>query len=240
MPSSYLAGGQRLLQGWNYRQGPGSPAAAYYNAVWKETLALTFHDDLKESVWPDGGGRWFEVVRRLLADPTSPWWDDVTTDGVIETRDDILLEAMSAARDDLTRLQARRAVDWTWGHQHRLDLQSQTLGQSDSALVRAIFNRDGHEVGGGSEIVDATSWDASSDGYTVTAAPSMRMVVSLADLDASRWVDLTGVSGHAFDAHYTDQTDLWLHGRTLSWPFARGKVEAAAEDRLRLVPGSDG
>jgi penicillin amidase len=240
MPSSYLAGGQRLLQGWNFTQGPGSPAAAYYNAVWKNTLALTFHDDLKESVWPDGGGRWFEVVRRLLADPTNPWWDDVTTDGVIETRDDILLAAMSAARDDLTRLQARRAVDWTWGHQHRLDLQSQTLGQSDSAVVRALFNRDGHEVGGGSEIVDATSWDASSDGYTVTAAPSMRMVVSLADLDASRWIDLTGVSGHAFDEHYTDQTDLWLRGRTLRWPYARGKVEAATEDRLRLVPASDG
>ena len=44
--------------------------------------------------------------------------------------------------------------------------------------------------------------------YDVTAAPSMRMVVSLADFDDSRWINLTGVSGHAFDRHYTDQTDL--------------------------------
>jgi penicillin amidase len=240
MPSSYLAGGQRLLQGWNFSQGPGSPAAAYYNAVWRNTLALTFHDDLKESVWPDGGGRWFEVLRKLLAEPDSPWWDDVTTDGVIESRDDILLRAMSDARDELTRLQARRAVDWTWGHQHRLDLESQTLGQSDSALVRWLFNRGGHEVGGGSEIVDATSWDAATGSYVVTAAPSMRMVVSLADLDDSRWVNLTGVSGHAFDRHYTDQTDLWVEGRTLAWPSGRRQVEAATEDTLTLVPGSDG
>ena len=41
------------------------------------------------------------------------------------------------------------------------------------------------EVGGGSEVVDATSWDAAGDSYAVTSAPSMRMVVSLADLDAS-------------------------------------------------------
>ena len=41
----------------------------------------------------------------------------------------------------------------------------------------------------------------------------MRMVVSLADFDDSRWINLTGVSGHPFSAHYTDQTDLWVAGR---------------------------
>ena len=164
MPSQYLSGGQRLLQGWDYRQGPKSAAAAYYNAVWRNTLALTFHDDLRESVWPDGGGRWFEVMRTLLEEPNNPWWDDVTTDGVIETRDDILAEAMAEARDELVRRQARRAVDWTWGHQHRLDLENQTLGQSDSPLVRSLFNRGGYQVGGGGEIVDATEWDASVEG----------------------------------------------------------------------------
>ncbi len=239
MPSQYLAGGQRLLQGWDYRQGPKSAAAAYYNAVWRNTLSLTFHDELREPVWPDGGGRWFEVMRRLLGEPDSPWWDDVTTDGVVETRDDILAKAMAEARDELVRRQARRAVDWTWGHQHQLDLESQTLGQSDSPLVRWLFNRGGYPVGGGGEIVDATKWDAAADGpdaYGVTAAPSMRMVVSLANLDASRWVNLTGASGHAFDSHYVDQTDLWVDGRTLAWPFSRKQVEAAGRDTLTLVP----
>jgi penicillin G amidase len=240
MPSEYLAGGQRLLQGWNYHQAKDSAAAAYYNAVWKNTLALTFHDDLKESVWPDGGGRWFEVMRRLLRQPNSPWWDDVNTDGVIETRDDILLQAMSDARDELVRRQARRAVDWTWGHQHRLNLQNQTLGQSDVGLVRWLFNRDGYQVGGGSEIVDATDWNAASDDYDVTSAPSMRMVVSLADLDRSRWVNLTGVSGHAFSSHYVDQTQLWADGRTLAWPSTRKAVQAAAQHTLTLTPAATG
>jgi penicillin G amidase len=234
LPSPYLAGGQRLLQGWSFRQGKHSAAAAYYNAVWRNTLALTFHDELKESVWPDGGGRWFEVMRRLLARPDSSWWDDVTTDGVIEDRDDILRRAMTQARDELVERQARRAVDWTWGHQHRLELENQTLGQSGSGLVRALFNRGGYQVGGGNEIVDATQWDASTDSYAVTAAPSMRMVVSLADLDKSRWVNLTGASGHAFDKHYVDQTQLWVDGKTLAWPFTTGAVDAATEDRLTL------
>ena len=75
--------------------------------------------------------------------------------------------------------------------------------------------------------------------YAVTTAPSMRMVVSLADWDDSRWINLTGVSGHAFSAHYDDQTDLYAEGRTLPWAFSRSAVDASAQDRLSLVPASD-
>jgi penicillin G amidase len=235
MPSQYLASGQRLLERWNYQQAPGSSAAAYYNAVWRNTLELTFHDQLKESVWPDGGDRWFEVMRRLLADPENIWWDDVETEGVKETRDDILFRAMAEARDELVRLQARRPSDWTWGHLHRLDLEHQSVGQSDVGLVRWLFNRGGYEVGGGDSIVNATGWTA-PDGYEVDWAPSMRMVVSMADLDESRWINLTGVSGHPFHSNYVDQTELWVEGETLPWHFSRERVEEYAEDALRLVP----
>jgi penicillin amidase len=178
-------------------------------------------------------------MRRLLGEPDSRWWDDVGTDGVIETRDDILERAMADARDELVRRQSRRAVDWTWGHQHRLNLENQTLGTSGVAPVEWLFNRGGYQVGGGGEIVNATKWDAAKDSYDVTAGPSMRMVVSLADLDASRWVNLTGVSGHAFNDHYVDQTDLWVEGRTLAWPFGRKAVDEAAEDTLTLTPVGD-
>jgi penicillin G amidase len=239
MSSSYRAGGQRLLPDWDHTQPADSAAAAYFNAVWRNTLALTFHDELRESLWPNGGGRWFEVMRRLLEEPTSPWWDDVSTDGTVETRDDVLARAMVDARDELVRRQARRPVDWTWGHQHRMNLESQTLGQSDIGMVRWLFNRGGYQVGGGGEIIDATAWDAASGSYDVTAAPSMRMVVSLDDLDDSTWVNLTGASGHAFNEHYVDQTDLWVAGDTLAWPFSADAVRDAAEDTLTLVPRNE-
>ncbi|HEY0952102.1 penicillin acylase family protein, partial [Nocardioides sp.] len=96
-------------------------------------------------------------------------------------------------------------------------------------------DRGGWEVGGGPASVDATAWDAAR-GYAVTSAPSLRMVVSLADLDASRWINLTGVSGHPFAAHYTDQTDLWADGETLPWPFTAAAVGDAGEDVLTLEP----
>ena len=67
-------------------------------------------------------------------------------------------------------------------------------------------------------------------------APSMRMVVPLDDLDEARWINLTGVSGHAFHPHYVDQTDLWARGETLPWAFSTDAVEDAAEDTLTLIP----
>ncbi|MDP3969130.1 MAG: penicillin acylase family protein [Nocardioides sp.] len=232
-PSGYYASAQELLRDWDFDQQADSPAAAYYNAVWAHTLRLTFHDELRESLHPDGGDRWFEVMRRLLEEPESPWWDDVETDTVVETRDDILMRAMQDARDDLVRRQARDPQEWTWGHHHRMDLAHQPLGESGIGVVEWLFNRGGYEVDGGDSIVNATGWTA-SEGYEVDWAPSMRMVVDLADLDASRWINLTGVSGHPFHRHHVDQTDLWVDGETLPWPFSPEAVQEAAEDTLVL------
>lgn len=233
----YYSAGQRLLRDWDFTQPASSAAAAYFNAVWRQLLLATFADELPETVPISGGERWYEVVRGLLDRPDDPWWDDVETEDVVEDRDTVLRQAMRDARDELTRLQSRRASRWTWGHQHTLTLENQTLGQSDTGLVRALLNRGPWELAGGSGVVDATSWDA-REGYEVTAAPSMRMVVSLGDLDDSTWVNLTGASGHAWSEHYTDQTDLWAVGGTRPWPFAQEAVEQATEDTLVLTPGT--
>ncbi|QBR92343.1 penicillin acylase family protein [Nocardioides euryhalodurans] len=238
LPDGYLSDGQELLADWDFGQPADSAAAAYYNVVWRNLLELTFHDDLPEEAWPDGGQRWMAAVEGLLREPDDAWWDDRTTEDDVETRDEILAEAQELAREELTRLHARNPESWRWGHLHRLDLEHQTLGQSDNPVVASLFNRGGWEVGGGGAIVDATSWDA-REGYGVTAAPSMRMVVSLGDLDDSRWVNLTGVSGHPFHEHYTDQTDLFVDGETLPWPSSREAVEAAADDTLTLVPAEE-
>jgi len=241
LPRGYDSAGQRLLRGWDFTQPADSGAAAYYNVVWSDLLAATFHDELPRDQWPDGADRWMAVVTRMLQRPRDRWWDDVSTPER-ETRDDMLRRALLEARDDLTRLESRYPADWSWGAIHRLDLHNQTLGESGVGPVEWLLNRNGYQVGGGDAIVDAAGWDAASDDFRhrwrVTWAPSMRMVVSLADLDASRWVNLTGESGHAFDAHYTDQTDLWVHGQTLPWAFSQDAVDATARHTLTLRPAA--
>ncbi len=239
LPRGYYSAGRRLLRDWDSRMHADSAAAAYYNVVWRNLLDLTFDDELTGDLRPDGGQRWFAVLTDLLDRPDDRFWDDQETDEEVERRDDILRQAMLDARDDLTALQSPNPDEWTWGGLHELELYSSTLGESGIDTVERLFNRGGWEVGGGGAIVDATHWDA-REGFEVVAAPSMRMVVSLADLDDSRWINLTGVSGHAFNDHYTDQTDLWVDGESLPWAFGRDAVEAATEDSLTLEPAESG
>lgn len=225
--------GQDTLRGWDFTQPADSAPAAYFNIVWRNLLALTFHDQLPEATWPDGGSRWFEVVRTLMSQPNSSWWDNTTTPQR-ENRDDILREALIDGRAEITTKMARDPSQWQWGRLHKLTLTNQTLGKSGIGLVDKLFNRGPWELGGGSSTVDATAWDA-ADGYTVTATPSMRMVVDLSDFDKSRWINLTGVSGHAFTENYVDQTDLWARGETLPWAFTKGAVEATRQHTLTFT-----
>jgi penicillin G amidase len=228
---------QDLLRGWDYRQPADSAAAAYYNAVWSNLLRLGFDDELGADLAADGGDRWFEVVTTLLKRKSDAWWDNRATPGAIENRDEIIRQAMVAARLELTRKLGKDVSRWEWGKLHRLDLVHTPLGgDTVPGPIRAIFNRGPYELGGGSAIVDATGWTA-SEGYQVNWVPSMRMVVDLSDLDRSTWVNLTGASGHAHDAHYDDQADHWATGRSYAWPFSKAAVDEASADELTLEPG---
>ncbi|MPZ61258.1 MAG: penicillin acylase family protein [Propionibacteriales bacterium] len=232
--AAYVREGQQVLEDWDMNQSSGSAGAAFFNVVWTNVLEKTFHDQLPEEVWPDGGDRWFDVVRKLLNRPHAQWWDDART-GFVETRDDILIEAMQEARHEITRLQARDPELWSWGHLHRLELVHQSLGRSGIGPIEWLFNRGPFGVGGGDSMVNATGWDA-TEGYDVNWVPSMRMVVSLDDLDESHWINLTGASGHVFNARYSDQSELWREGETTPWAFSPEAVRETAVDELRLVP----
>lgn len=228
-----------LLRDWDRRQDADSPAAAYFAAVWSTLLRLTFQDDLPETVWPDGGSRWLQVVVNLLDDAGNPWWDDLTTANIVESRDELLSRALETARLELTVELGKDVRDWEWGRLHTAAPQHPVLGgDSIPAPVRELVNPQPLEVSGGSSIVDATAWDAASGSFEVTAAPAMRMVVDLGDLDSSTWVTLTGTSGHPGSVHYTDQFDAWAHGRTFAWPFGEAAVRDAAVRELTLRPAS--
>ena len=185
---------------------------------------------------PDGGDRWFEVVRKILPDANNAWWNVSTTTTAKPTdRDQLLLKAMTDARYELTAKLGKDISTWTWGRLHTLELRNQTLGTDGPAIVKWLLNRGPWQMSGGQNAVDATGWNA-ADGYDVVWVPSMRMVVNLADFDDSRWINLTGESGHAYDANYTDQTRLWVEGKLLPWHFSAGKVSASTQDTLTLKP----
>ncbi|MBT2542601.1 penicillin acylase family protein [Streptomyces sp. ISL-44] len=263
---------QKLLEGWNYTQENDSAAAAYFNAVWRNILKLSFGDKMpkelriegscmnvradsgpadelsevvrecgargSDSAQPDGGDRWFEVVRRLVKDEKSAWWSSPKKgfrQPATTTRDELFARAMEDARWELTAKLGKDQSTWSWGRLHQLTLKNQTIGTEGPGFMQWLLNRGPWNLGGGEATVNATGWNASS-GYGVTWVPSMRMVVNLNDLDKSRWINLTGASGHAYNSHYTDQTTMWAKGELLDWPFGKDAVDKATVDTLTLKP----
>ena len=222
-----------LLRTWDFQQPADSAAAAFYNTTWRHLLLRTF-DELPADQKPDGGSRWYEVMRRLLADPSSTWWDDRSTP-TVEGRDDILGYALA---DGYTVLHNRLGKDpskWKWGDIHTLTLQNATFGKSGIGPIEWLFNVGPEGVSGGDAIVNATGWDA-AEGYEVDAVPSMRMIVDLSNLDDSRWIQFTGNSGHAFHSNYSDQFELWRNGQNLPMRWDRGTIESESADTLTLTP----
>ncbi|MFI6421417.1 penicillin acylase family protein [Streptomyces sp. NPDC050842] len=190
-----------------------------------------------DSAQPDGGDRWYEVVRPLLKQEESEWWTTPgnRTDAATETRDQLLARAMKDARWELTAKLGKDISTWSWGRLHQLTLKNQTLGTAGPGVVQQLLNRGPWNLGGGEAAVDATGWNAAG-GYEVIWVPSMRMVVNVGDWDKSRWVNLTGSSGHAFHDHYTDQTDTWAKGELYDWAYGKAAVDASTKDTLVLKP----
>ncbi|CAL9544914.1 Acyl-homoserine lactone acylase QuiP [Streptomyces sp. enrichment culture] len=263
---------QKLLEGWDYTQDADSAAAAYFNAVWRNVLKLSFGNKLPKELrvkgqclWvepvdttgpvdddrrvrecgqrdadqaqPDGGDRWFEVVRTLMDDQDSDWWKapEAGTRPDADNRDELFKRAMIDARWELTAKLGKDIDTWSWGRLHRLFLKNQTLGTEGPGFLQYALNRGPWKLSGGEATVNATGWNAAG-GYGVVWVPSMRMVVNLGDLDKSRWINLSGASGHAYSAHYTDQTSKWVKGELLPWSFSEKAVDKSTSDTLVLKP----
>ncbi|GGN62443.1 penicillin amidase [Streptomyces albiflavescens] len=186
---------------------------------------------------PDGGDRWFEVVRKIIDDENNDWWKSPKTrlDKATDTRDELFGRAMKDARWELTAKLGKDIDTWSWGRLHRLFLKNQTLGTDGPAFLKYMLNRGPWKLSGGEATVNATGWNAAG-GYGVVWVPSMRMVVNLGDLDKSKWINLSGASGHAYSAHYTDQTDKWAKGELLPWAFSEKAVDKKTSDTLALKP----
>lgn len=227
-----------LLRAWDAQNTASSAAAAYANVLWSNLVQNIF-SDRAQPLPSDGQGRLFTVVAAMLDDPTDPLWTNEQLG--VTGREEMLALSAENAYDELSALQGTDVVHWNWGNLHAISLTSDTLGSSGIAPIEALFNRGPYPVSGGASVVNATGWkigsdDSSATDYATTTVPSMRMVIDLADFDASTWHHLTGASGHAFHANYVDQTADWAAGIQKPWAFSPEAVAAATVDTLVLSP----
>jgi penicillin amidase len=205
------------LRSWDGRLGPDSVAASIYQAfllrLAREVARAAIGDrDLSER-WLDRADNGF------VPHVTSPWrwhshlldlWEEGDEELIGRPWDELALEALSAALDDLSDRFGPDPEGWQWGRIHEMEFPH-ILGDANPILRRLLNRR--LRTGGAQETVSQIAYDP-NDPYRAVWAPSWRMVADPAAPERSRWQMFTGQSGHPASRHYDDLQADWLEGRT--------------------------
>lgn len=223
-----------ILKDWDFQEHMDSPEAALFEAFWKHLLMATFAIDLPEETKVSGSDRMMVMIKGLVDDPNSPWWDDQTTTDVVETRDDIFRSAFEGAVVELKKELGNDPSSWQWGDIHSIMFKHEVM--SNLPFVKNAFNRGPYPLSGGTSIVNANGWSVASGNYHVGGGPSERLIVDFSDFTHSLLIHPTGQSGHPYHPHYIDMAEKWadIEYNPLLWDLAT--IQNTAEGHLRLVP----
>ncbi|HJW84857.1 MAG TPA: penicillin acylase family protein, partial [Anaerolineae bacterium] len=192
------------IRSWDLVAQRDSAGAGAYQVFWLFLLRNTFEDDLGDLAedYIDGGDWNRQAVIGLLAKADARWWDDAAT-GATETRDDILKKSLADAAAALAKELGADPAGWAWGKLHQVTFGHPALSGSP---VEFIFNRGPYPVSGGSALVNnvGASFGAAYDEdrpfsllnvFSSQGGPSLRHIIDMGDLNASKTVNTVGQSG---------------------------------------------
>ncbi len=193
----------------------GSRAAHFRDRLlaWDGVLRTDSADALLYEVWlsqlQSGARPNLELTLRALESSADPA---------------VLTAALDRA---LALIEARQGTDeakWQWGALHKLTLHH--------PIANAGFDLPPVSRPGDANTVNATS----GANYQQTAGASWREVLDVGDWDRSVITNVPGESGDPASPHYSDLLQDWAQGRYHPLPYSRKAVEAAAVERIELVP----
>jgi penicillin amidase len=205
------------LRSWDGRLDPESIAGTIYQA-----FLLRLAREFARAVLGDRdlAERWLDRADNgFTPHVTSPWrwhshlmklWEEGDDDLVGRPWDELVLESLAGALDDLGDRFGPDPEGWRWGHVHEMEFPH-PLGEANP-LLRRLLNRR-LRAGGAQETVSQIAYDP-NDPYKAVWAPSWRMVADPTAPQRSRWQMFTGQSGHPASPHYDDLQADWLEGRT--------------------------
>jgi penicillin amidase len=224
-----------LLRAWDGREVRDSAGAAVFESFRLHLVEAVFADELGEDIMSRALGSLMVALPAMLENPEAVWFDDVATPEVRESRDEILLQALSGAVEDLTDTLGKNMGNWRWGDLHTATFENGSLGQSGIWPIERIFNRGPFEVDGSIATVNNTGYNP-SEPFSVVVVPSYRQIIDVQDLSRSVSMHTTGQSGHPFHPHYNDMIDSWRNIQYHPMLWNREDVVAASTSHLTLTP----
>lgn len=224
-----------ILENWDGSYLKTSVGPTIYNRFLYEFLKATYKDEL---------GDGFELfINSQLQDKVlssqvnrenSIWWDDVSSEGKVEKRSDIISIAFKRSIVFLQNQLGENIDNWTWNRVISVE-HEHTIGKA-GGLLRSFFNVGPFETIGGNEVINNQIFKLDSTGYyKVTAGPSTRRVIDFSDIENSQAILPTGQSGNVFSEYYKDQTQKYLEGKFVKMMLNQQEIENS-ENVLIITP----
>jgi penicillin amidase len=223
---------------WDGHLTRESSDAALYEA-WERQIRIAIVGRFFKSSANDAqkpGGRYRDLpsdtIIRILTHPDK----DLFGGHPLETRDELLKNALRAAHSELEKLMGADSRQWSWGKLHTVSFR------------HSLDRLTGERRTGSNDILDLGPIPRPGDEYTVNATgtpedswqqvsgASYREILDTNNWDQSVAVNTPGQSGQPGSPHYSDLLPLWDAGRYFPLVYSPKAVEHETMDRLVLKP----
>jgi penicillin G amidase len=224
-----------VLSRWDYRDDPDKAAPTVFQAVYRHFALLVFQDELGDDLAKtmlDDWYFWEERLQAMVLEGTSPWFDNVKTDKVKETRDDLFYQAAVKAAQDLGSSIGKDPQQWLWGKVHQMEFLSPIRRKG---FGKGLVGGGSHPAPGSCETLYRGIYSF-SEPFGVTISASLRMVVDLSDEVKMLAVLPGGVCGRLFHPHTKDQIGSFMKGDKMYWWFSDKAIQEHSKAVLNLTP----
>jgi penicillin G amidase len=221
--------GLKLVKGWDGRASIDSAAAAVAE-VWtakhlgRGVVAATTPGPALAIV---GGGD-LDAIADLLDAPDARFGADPKV-----ARDRVLLETLGAAVKEVSDLLGADPKGWAWGKLHHAQFDH-ALGPIADERTRMQLNVSRLQQGGTAFSPMAATYRLSD--FRNMEGASFRMVLDVGQWDESVAINTPGQSGDPESPFYRNLAPFWAAGKYVPLLYSRPAVEAAAFQRIKLVP----
>ena len=224
----------KTLIDWDFKDDKDQVAPTLFHSFYKHLVELTFKDELSEALWLqfiDAPYFWQERLLLMLEENENIWFDDRTTQK-IESRDNIILQAIHASVSELEQSLGSDRKNWQWGKIHTITFASPVI---PGKLAARFLGHGTHAMQGSGETLNRGAYKL-RDAYNTTVVDSVRLVADMSDPDKILAVIPGGTSGRYFDNSLSNQVDDWLKGKSNPLWFSREAIKKHAVSELVLTP----
>lgn len=229
-PGGAVAKARDLLLAWNGELGADSAGGAL-SELWfthhlkPKLFALAVPDPKLRALLAPGD---VEGILAALEKPDTRFGSDPAAG-----RDRLLEQSLASAWEDASMRLGPDPAGWRWGALHHGYFEH-TLSPVAPAGDRAALDVGPLAKGGSASTVMHAAYRPQD--FRVTMGASVRFLMDIGNWDASLCVNAPGQSGDSRSPHYRDLSTKWAKGEYVPFLFSREAVDAAAAQRILLVP----